>query len=408
MAIRSSLFRAKGLSERERKNLAILEAIKRGGPITRSEISKATGLNIVTVTNYINNFIGKGLVLEKGLDVSGGGRKPGLVELNAKAGFVIGIDLGVMGIAKVPMIALLTDLATHVEVKVKKERPSEDMEKVIARSTDLIQEVLKRSKVKPADVNGLGLGISGVIDEKAGTIRDSTWGGITSSYAAIKNSIEQKFGIPTFIGNDATIAAFGEKDIGLGKDVEDMVYMYSDFGCGIVINGEIYCGVTGSAGELGLNVSEEDLTWFQTHPFLRPGEVDLGIPIKARKALEAGVRSKISTLVEGDLGQITTTVIVRAAKEGDKLAMELIGDAGVNLGIRVAYLINLFNPEVVVIGGGIEEAGALLFDSVRKTVRRCAFEEAASTAKIVPARLGEDSVALGAASIVIRGVFAQA
>jgi len=255
MTIRSSLFRAKGLSERERKNLAILEAIKKSGPITRSEISNATDLNIVTVTNYINNFIGKGLVLEKGFDVSGGGRKPGLVELDAKAGFVMGIDLGVMGIAKVPMIGLLTDLATHVEVKVRKERPSEDMEKVIARSTDLIQEVLKRSKVKSEKINGLGLGISGVIDEKAGTIRDSTWGGITSSYVAIRNSIEQKFGIPTFIGNDATIAAFGEKDVGLGKDVENMVYMYSDFGCGIVINGEIYCGVTGSAGEFGLNVS---------------------------------------------------------------------------------------------------------------------------------------------------------
>lgn len=407
MAIKPILLSNKDLSERERKNLSILETIKRNGPLTRAEISKATGLNIVTVSNYTNSYINKGLVLEKGLEASSGGRKPGLVELNAKAGFVVGIDLGIMATPKTSMVAVLTDLGADVEIKVKRERPKEDMEKVLGRSIDLIQEVIASSKLKPEKIRGIGLGISGVIDEKAGTIRDSTWGGMTSGYVGITNSIEQRFGIPTFIRNNATVAALGEKEIGLGQDIENMIYMYSDFGCGIIIKGEIYCGVSGSAGELCLNVEEGDLNWPQTHPFLKPGEVHLGISTQARKALEAGVKSRISEEVSNDLSQITTAIVVKAAKEGDQLAMELIEHAGVSLGIRIAYLVNLFNPEVIVVGGGIEQAGAPLFDSIRKTVRRYAFEETASAAKIVPARLGEDSVALGAASVVIQEVFTQ-
>jgi len=87
--------------------------------------------------------------------------------------------------------------------------------------------------------------------------------------------------------------------------------------------------------------------------------------------------------------------------------MEIIENAGANLGIRIAYLVNLFNPEVVVIGGGIEQAGELLLGPVRKSVRSLAFEEPANTVKIVPSRLGDSAVALGAAALVLREIFAQ-
>jgi len=100
-------------------------------------------------------------------------------------------------------------------------------------------------------------------------------------------------------------------------------------------------------------------------------------------------------------------MIIEAAKAKDKIAVEIIENAGVNLGVRIAYLINLFNPEVVVVGGGIEQAGELLLGSVRKTVRQLAFEEPANTVKIVPSRLGDSAVALGAAALVLREIFAQ-
>ena len=116
--------------------------------------------------------------------------------------------------------------------------------------------------------------------------------------------------------------------------------------------------------------------------------------------------SKISDLVQGKLDKINLEIIFEAVRLGDKLAIETVQRAGERLGVRVSFLVNLLNPGAVVIGGGVEAAGPVLIEAVKKMVRMCAFEEMANAVKIVPARLGENSVALGAASLVIRDVFA--
>ncbi len=111
--------------------------------------------------------------------------------------------------------------------------------------------------------------------------------------------------------------------------------------------------------------------------------------------------------MQGKLEKVTMETVFEAVKAGDKVAVEIVQKAGERLGVRVAFLINLLNPGAVVVGGGVEAAGPVLIESVKKMVRMCAFEEMANAVKIVPARLGENSVALGAASLVIRDVFAS-
>jgi predicted NBD/HSP70 family sugar kinase len=406
MAVRQTLFRDQALSDRERKNLAILDVIRKSGPVTRTEISKVTKLNIVTVSNYVNSYIDKNLVVEKGFDVSTGGRKPTLVELNAKMGNVIGVDVG-----PVNMIAIITDLANTVIGKVKRERPKGPMNEVITSSIEMIYEIIEKAKTDKNKLKGVGFGISGVIDAVAGTVRDTDplRGKTTGSYVAVKSLIQKEFGIPTFVGNDSTVAAFGEKRMGLEQEVNDMLYVYSDVGCGIIIKGEIYCGAGGSAGEMQLVLDNPESPLREVdQTYLRPWGVDLGITEKARLILsKEKSESKIMELAGGDLDNLTSDMVIEAAKAKDKIAIEIIEDAGVNLGIRIAYLINLFNPEIVVIGGGIEQAGELLLGSVRKTVRQLAFEEPANTVKIVPSRLGDSAVALGAAALVLREIFAQ-
>lgn len=406
MVVRQTLFRDQVLSDRERKNLAILDVIRKSGPVTRTEISKVTKLNIVTVSNYVNNYIDKGLVIEKGFDISTGGRKPTLVELNAKMGHVIGVDIG-----PIYMIATLTDLTNAVIGKVKRERPKGPMNEVITSSIEMVYEIIEKSKIDKNKIKGVGLGVSGVIDSIAGTVRDTDplRGRTTGSYASVKSLVQKEFGIPTFVGNDATVAAFGEKRLGLEQEINDMLYVYSDVGCGIIIKGEIYCGAGGSAGEMQLMVDQAGSPLQDAAPsYLRPWGVDLGITEEAKRILskEQG-ESKMSELAGGDLDNLTADMVIEAAKAKDKIAVEIIENAGVNLGVRIAYLINLFNPEVVVIGGGIEQAGEILLDPVRKTVRQLAFEEPANTVKIVPSRLGDSAVALGAAALVLREIFAQ-
>jgi len=385
------------MTDRERKNWTILDLIRRKGPITRTEISKETELNIVTVSNYINSYIQKGLVVEGGLDVSSGGRRPVMVELNPKAGFVIGVGLDLFNV-----IGVLTDLQANVLVKVKKTRPTGSEDMVVDTLVDLVEELIKKSELETSKVKGLGVGIPGIVDRRVGTIRwPNQMGSIYIS--TLKGLLEQKFGIPAFIENDATVAACGEREFELESGVQDLLYMYSGVGSGMIINGQIYRGASGCAGELGIaNLNEEEK---EKWGGLARWEADLGLTSKAKQAIEKGEKTKVLDLANGDINKITMKTVIDAVKEGDKLASKLVEEAGVELGIRIAYLVNFLNPEVLVIGGGIERAGAILLDAIKRTVRARTFEEMANVVRIVPTQLGEDSVAMGAVSLVIQEIF---
>lgn len=408
---KNRIFESRLLSDHENKNFAILELIRRNGPITRAEISKVTDLNIVTVSNYINTYIDEGLVVEGGMEASSGGRKPTLVKLNESHGYAIGIDLGHMGTEGADIIGVVTDLSGKVVVRLEKKRKKDSMDRIIDKSLDVIDELISEKELIRDKIKGVGIGVGGVVDEKLGTVRDSTKNGLRTSYVTVRSLIEQRFGFPSFLGNDATFAALGEKMQSLPMDVEDVIYMYSDVGSGIIIKGGIYCGASGSAGEIRINYPRngEYMKLAKDLSFLLPLGLDLGIISQARKLIkDEAVESAISGTVGNDLDTLTVDIIIEAAKSGDTLSIELLEDAAVNLGIRIAYLVNLFNPEIVIIGGGIEKAGSLFLEPLRRTVRKWAFEEHANIVKIIPAQLGKDSVALGAASIVIRDVFIKA
>ena len=408
MKLKGGVFKYQMLSDKEKKNLLLLDMIMQKGPISRTDISKETELNIVTVSNYVNNFLDKGIVIEKGLDVSSGGRKPTLVELNSQGGYAIGIDIGPLY-----KVAAMTDLNARIVTKDRKKRPQGHMEEVIKIAGDLLGGIMAKSNVPREKIMAVGFGISGIIDEETGIIRDTDpkRGRTTGSLNAFRANIEEKFEIPTFVGNDATCAAFGEKRLSLESGVEDMLYVYSDVGCGIIIKGDIYCGAGGSAGEIQLSLNPEDMNKMNISAegvsYLRPLGIDLGIVARAKKSVEEGVGTKIVELANGKMEEIILNTVIKAAELGDKVAIDLIESAGINLGTRIAYLINLFNPEVVVIGGGIEKAGEVLLGPIRRTVRKLAFEEPATKVRIVPSVLGEDAVALGAASLVLREIFTQ-
>lgn len=388
------------LSDHERKNLAILESIRRGKTISRTDISRITGLNIVTVSNYINDYIKKGLIIERGYDSSTGGRRPTIIELNSVYTHVIGVELGLASIKTV-----LTDLEAKVIATLKKDRPMEGAESVINCITGSIEEVMKAAKLDKSKVKGICVAASGLIDKEAGTVHSTI--GTTSVFLPINLSLERKFGIDTFIENDATAAAYGEWALSLDLDTKVMLYMYSGVGCGIVINGEVFRGATGVAGETSLkdHLEPTDL-WIGKLSALGPWAAHLGIPDDVRECMKKGADTKISKMVSKP-EDITLDIVFKAAKENDKLAIECIEKAGNTLGIRIAFLVNLLNPDVVVIGGGIEHAGSILLDSVRRAVKKWAFEEMAEVVKIIPARLGDNSVSLGAATLVIRSVFSR-
>ncbi|MCX5665685.1 MAG: ROK family protein [Candidatus Omnitrophica bacterium] len=409
MAIKKEgIFTYHASQDRQRKNLAILELIRKKGPISRADISRTLGLNIVSVSNYLDFYINKKIVLEVGYDVSSGGRRPELLELNAKSAYIVGIDVGPESIK-----AVVADLQVNVVSSAYAPRPMANVEDLHPHIVKVIEEAIEKSKIVKGLIKNIGIGISGIIDYVAGTIHDTdpVRGRSKTSILKFCKALEQKFYMPVYIGNDASCAAFGEKTLNHTADVENMLYVYSDVGLGIIMQDDVYCGSSGCAGEIqlvfsGLQKDEKNSMREYTH--MRPWGVDLGVVMEAMRAIDKGVPTEILNMVGGDVTKLTKEVIIAAAKKRDKLAVELVSNAARNLGVRVAYLVNIFNPDIVVIGGGVEKSGEVFMDAIKETVKKFAFEEPASVVKIVPTLLEDNSVVLGAAALAAREIFIEA
>jgi predicted NBD/HSP70 family sugar kinase len=385
------LFHYRSLSDKERKNLAILELIRKKGPISRTEISKITDINIVSVSNYVKDYIDRKILLETGWDVSSGGRRPELVELNKKNIYVIGLDIGTSVIS-----ATVTDLSVNPLTKLKTAVSFDNMSAITEKALEVLVDVISKAGIDKASIPVIGIGVPGA----------------SSRFGEVRDRIQQKIGIESYMGSDAACAAFGEKNLNPLADAEDLLYMYSDMGCGIVIRGDIYFGAGGLAGETQISrehiSKEEEMILLKSAQYLRPWGFDLGIAQMAVHEIEKGVGTKIVAYAKGDLKKIAKDTVISAAKDNDDLAVDIIRNAGMNLGLRVAYLVNLFNPEVVVIGGGVDKAGEIILEPIKNTVKKFAFTEQANIVKIITSSLGEDAVSLGAASLAVREIFLKA
>ncbi|MDP2929855.1 MAG: ROK family protein [Candidatus Omnitrophota bacterium] len=404
---REGIFTYHVSQDRQRKNLSILELIRKKGPISRADISRMLGLNIVSVSNYLDFYINKKMILEVGYDVSSGGRRPELLELNARSAYIVGVDIGPDN-----MKAVITDLQVNVISSAYAPRPNVSMEDLAGYCIKVIEEAIDKSNLDKTAIKNIGIGTSGIIDYVTGTIHDTdpVRGRSKANLLKFCKAIEGKFYVPVYIGNDASCAAFGEKTLNHTADVENLLYVYSDVGLGIVIQDDVYCGSSGCAGEIqlvfsGLQKDEKSVIKEYTH--MRPWGVDLGVVMEAVRAIDKGVSTQILSIVGGDVTKITKEVIIAAAKQRDKLAVELVSNAARNLGVRVAYFVNIFNPDIVVIGGGVEKSGEVFMDAIKETVKKFSFEEPASIVKIIPTFLEDNSVVLGAAALAAREVFIE-
>lgn len=394
------------LSERQQKALAILDVIRRGGPLAKTDISKATEINIVTVSSYVDHFIELGLVEEKGFGHSTGGRIPTLIDLNRQAGFVIGI-----GWTLTDLCGVITDLSGTIVHQQRILRPTVIDENIVRYMIEFTEQLISVGKVDPKKVRGIGVGIPGIIDEEGHRIH---WPhppvGSPDIFlnVSLRDSFEQRFGIPAIALNDADAAVFGEKWFSTEYNREFMLYMYSGVSCGIIIDGKIYGGKDGWAGELGIYSSKapgETLEGMKTG--LGRWDTDLSIIEMTRRSIQAGAQSVITEIVGGDLNKIDFRVVLQAAEKGDAVALAEIRKGGEALGKKIAFLVNLLNPELIVIGGGIEIAKHLLLDTIRATVKEWAFEESTQALKIIPSRLGDSAIAVGAACLMIRNLYME-
>ncbi|MDD2752238.1 MAG: ROK family protein [Candidatus Omnitrophica bacterium] len=408
--MRTTDFEKEALSEKEKRNISILDILRRRGPVSRPDISKEMGVNVVTISNYIDDFIRQNIVYEKELDISEGGRRPALLDLNPRAGYIIGVGLNLMN-----MVGLLIDFKGNIITKTQIARPKPSVREITECVLEIIREILRRSKEYTPQIKGVGVGIAGLVNKRDGSIHWPQKMDHYYAYASVdmpfKSLIEREFNLPTLIENDATSACFGEHWLDLKRDYKNILYMFSGVGCGIMVNGEMYNGTDGFAGEVSIyNYKEQDAFKCEAGKdcFLKRWEIDLGIIDDTRSLLARDKEGaeRFFKLTSSNINNVDLKSVFIAARAKDPIAAEALKLASRRLGIKIAFLVNLFNPQIVIIGGGFEEAGDEFLNNCALTVKEWAFREVTENLKIVYSQLRENAVALGAASLVMQKTFA--
>ncbi len=375
------ILREHKLSDRQRRNLEILDIIRKNRLISRAEISKLTGINIVTVSNYIDTYLKKGLVFERGLDISTGGRRPELVEINPRYGYVLGVDLGPLNVAFAPMQVVAADFTTRIRCREKTKREGDSIENSLEALKDVIAEVCADDALERQKIRGIGVGIPGIMDKFGGTVRNPSSGDTVANYVTVKKELEREFGLPVFIENSASCALFAEKWAGVSpeaKAAENIIYILSQSQCALMLKGELYTGLSKSAGQL-----------------------NLALPRNNSFSSDACWMSPSFNCVLRSQGEAETQNFASLQAREEMLA------EATKLGAKVAYLVNVFNPQVVIIGGAFSRLGDVFLDAIRRTVSRWAFRESANAVRIIGGTLGEEAVACGSASLVIESAFAN-
>lgn len=311
--------------------------------------------------------------------------------------YCVGVDLGGTNIT----IALV-DLKGKIKNKVKISTQADKNAGFVIKTIIENIRVLIRD-VRFSQLVGIGIGAAGQIDHTRGVIQFSPnlhWRNVP-----IVKEIKKEFNLPVYIDNDANVACYGEFLFGAGRGAQNIlcVTLGTGVGGGIIINSKIYRGAGGGAGEIGHITVESKGRKCNcgNHGCM---EAYVGAPHIRERCIEkikTGRKSIITKIVEGSLSKITPKVLEEAAFYKDKLALEIWQETGMYLGVGLASLINIFNPEKIIIGGGVANAGTLISGPMLKTIKERALAVSLQDVKIVRAKLGEEAGVIGAAMLVL-------
>jgi glucokinase len=278
-------------------------------------------------------------------------------------------------------------------------------EAVIQSILDSAHAALEQAGVTISEISVVGIGAPGISNPEAGILFTSPnlpgWRNVL-----LRDIIQNKLGKKAFLINDANAAALGEFYFGAAKGARNFIYitLSTGIGGGIVIDGKIYTGAIGTAGEVGHMTIDDD------GPICNCGNKGCwetlasgtALAREAKHRIKEGVRTSILKYADGDIEKVTAQVIHSAAQQGDSLAKELIARTGYYVGVGLANLINIFNPELIVIGGGLSNIGDMLFRPAFKTAEERAYKEAFQAVRFTPAELGRNSGVVGAAAFAFQ------
>lgn len=373
----------------------ILNVIRKMGPISRADIAKETNLTPPTVTNIVNKLIEDNIVFEYRIGESSGGRPPVLIKLNPDFMTIIVVHVSTNNLIEYTLDAELKTKSKETH-RIKGLKKEEVMDLLIS----VLEKTIKNNSI---NISGIGIVVRGPVKTKEGIsvfAPNIGWRNVP-----LKSIIEEKFRIPTYIINDVRAMALGEFHIGTGKDVDNMIFLKVGYGIGaaILINGKIYGGVSDSAGEIGhttIDIAGPQCSCGNYGCFEALASEKALVSLVV-KSIKEGNNSIVYEMSDGILDNVTPEMIYEAANLKDNLSLNALKTVGRYLGVGIANTINTFNPELIVIGGGIVQARGFIEDVIKETVEKRTFENSYSQCCIAFAELGDDATLIGAANMVM-------
>jgi predicted NBD/HSP70 family sugar kinase len=378
------------LGLRDLNRLRVIESIYRHPAVSRAEIARRTGLSRATVSTVAEELGRAHLIQEHDVPEAeqrprGTGRPPTLLSLVPGAAFAIGIDIGhqhvrvmICDLAGEP----LADEWSRADVD---DAPSETLDLV----HDLVRRALRDAAVAPERLLGAGMGLAAPVNKHTGQLAAD---GILPGWQGVAPAAEMagRLGVSVQLANDADVGALGEKVFGAGRGVDEMTYirLSAGVGAGLVLAGQPYQGALGMAGEIG------HICVDPSGPICRCGN---------RGCLET-VASPVAVarLLEQSMSRpITVAGLLDLVAAGDRGARRAVADAGEAVGTVVSGLVNVLNPELVVIGGELAATGEVLLDPIRVSIQRHSVAATAANVRVVAGLLGDRAEVLGAAALIL-------
>lgn len=380
----------------------VLKAIMSNGALSRAEIAKITGLTPASITNITKELMEKGYLVQSRIGESSGGRPPIILELNPDARHIIGVNIGV---GKIEVV--ISNIAAEILAKKSMDLENQDRSKdnILRLIISLIKELIKESCINEEKIIGLGIAMHGIVNANTGISEYSPYYGWSN--IDIKKEIEKKLPYPIFVDNDVRAMALGESWFGTAKGIKNFIVINvsNGIGAGIIIDNKPYYGINYSAGEIGHIFVKDygEKCNCGNYGCLETMASNNNIVQKVIKSLKDGNQSCL--LEKNDIEKINIRDVCNAAKENDKLALSAITEAAGYIGIAISNLINILNPEYIVMVGELFKDNYYAIQIIEKSIKEKALRLSSENVKIAESSLKEDAATIGAVTLVIKELF---
>jgi glucokinase-like ROK family protein len=383
----------------------VLNTLRLHAPISRAQVADVTGLTRGTVSNIVNVLMEDGLVFEDKLQDSKIGRPSILLGLRPDGGAVIGVEIGVNFIS-----VLLTNFVAETLWEIRTQTTlSQSQTEIIHQAEKYIDQALSIAKEHGLRPLGIGVGLPGLVNVLQGILiiaPNLHWKNVP-----LRLIWNQRFHLPIYIDNEANLAALGEYYFGVARNVDNFIYLTSDIGLGggIVIEGRLFRGGHGYGGEIG-HIQRDPLGEQCGCGRIGCWETQVGpraVLRRVKKEFKTNHDQLLSDACSGDFDNLTFEMVVKFALEGNFTCRQAIEEVAVNLGEGIADLVNIFNPDLIVIGGAFILGQDIMHSIIEKTIFANALQPSTDNLRIAFSERSSEACVLGAVAVVLDDILRE-